>query len=148
MPIKTTIDVHSLISKQPVRTNVEQTEGECSRIPHWEPVELLKKKTFNSRLLALTISICGFATFVPLKSRGGSMFPGEYVPRAKGSKGTSLKKVSFRTRDERTIVPAVTNFAQRNDSSPFGRAIRREGDQTNGIGKINPTFRREKVAEK
>lgn len=76
------------------------------------------------------------------------MFPGECMPRAKGSKGTSLKKVSFRTRDESTIVPAVTNFAQKNDSSPFSWAIRREEDQTNGIGKINPTFRREKMAEK
>lgn len=76
------------------------------------------------------------------------MLSGEYVPRAKGSKGTSLKKVSFRTRDEKTIVPAVTNFAQRNDSSPFGWVIRREEEQTNGIGKINPIFRREKVAEK
>lgn len=98
-----------------------------------------KKKRFNSRLLALTISICGFATFVPLKSRGGSMLPGEYVPRAKGSKGTSLKKVSFRTRDERTIVPAVTNFAQRNDSSPFwsGDKTRRRSNKRDWKNKSN-----------
>lgn len=145
MPIKTTIDVHSLSNPYAQTWNKRK---ESAREFPIENRRVVKKKTFNSRLLALTISICGFATFVPLKSRGGSMFPGEYVPRAKGSKGTSLKKVNFRTRDERTIVPAVTNFAQRNDSSPFGRAIRREGDQTNGIGKINPTFRREKVAEK
>lgn len=126
--------------------NKQKESARESPIENCRAVKKKKKKRFNSRLLALTI--CGFATFVPLKCRGGSMLPGECMPRAKGSKGTSLKKVSFRTRDESTIVPAVTNFAQKNDSSPFSWAIRREEDQTNGIGKINPTFRREKMAEK
>lgn len=144
MPIKTTIDVHSLISKQPVRTNAwNKHRRRVLENPPLRTVELLKKKKkkkrFNSRLLVLTISICGFATFVPLKSRGGSMLPGEYVPRAKGSKGTSLKKVSFRTRDERTIVPAVTNFAQRNDSSPFwsGDKTRRRSNKRDWKNKSN-----------
>lgn len=58
MPIKTTIDVHSLISKQPVRTNAwNKHRRRVLENPPLRTVELLKKKKkkkrFNSRLLCV-----------------------------------------------------------------------------------------------
>lgn len=45
MPIKTTIDVHSLISKQPVRTNAwNKHRRRVLENPPLRTVELLKKK--------------------------------------------------------------------------------------------------------
>lgn len=62
---------------------------------------------------------CGFATFVPLKSRGGSQLPGVIcVLQVKGSRGLlpspshlSLEKVSLRSRAERIIALDVTKPA-------------------------------------